>query len=191
MSAKVMNRTTLHRGRVFELHRENVALPNGVIVDFDVVRHPGASAVVPILGQENVVLLKQYRHAIGDFIWEIPAGTLNAGETPLQCAKRELCEETGLMAQVFEKIGEVTPLPGYADERIHLFVAVDLEAAEQSLDEDEMLDVHEVGLNHAIEMIYKGSIQDGKTIAGLFLAYRWMKDRQNVLCRTESERAGR
>jgi ADP-ribose pyrophosphatase len=178
VSAKVNSKATLYEGRVFKLLRENVTLNNGVTVDLDVIHHPGASAMIPISDNDNVILIKQYRHAIGDFIWEIPAGTLDLNETPLECAKRELIEETGFSANTWQKLGEITPVPGYSNERIHMFLAADLVPAEQDLDKDEMLDVHEVSLGKAVEMIHEGAIQDSKTIAGLFMTTKWLRQRQ-------------
>jgi ADP-ribose pyrophosphatase len=159
----------IHEGRVFRLQKENITLPNGVTLNIDIIRHPGASAIVPISDAGDVVLIRQYRHAVGSFIWEIPAGTLNKGETPLACAHRELVEETGFSAQVLHELGKIVPVPGYSDECIHLFLAEGLGPARQNLDQDELLDVHHVPLDEAIEMIRKGEIVDGKTIAGLFL----------------------
>ena len=94
MQARLNNSVTLYEGRVFKLLRENVTLSNGIIVDLDVIHHPGASAMVPLSGNDTVILIKQYRHAVGDFIWEIPAGTLGPNETPIECAKRELIPES-------------------------------------------------------------------------------------------------
>jgi ADP-ribose pyrophosphatase len=178
VSAKVNSKATLYEGRVFKLLRENVTLNNGVTVDLDVIHHPGASAMIPISDNDNVILIKQYRHAIGDFIWEIPAGTLDPNETPLECAKRELIEETGFSANTWQKLGEITPVPGYSNERIHMFLAADLVPAEQDLDKDEVLDVHEVSLGKAVEMIHEGAIQDSKTISGLFMVTNWLRERQ-------------
>jgi ADP-ribose pyrophosphatase len=177
-TSKVNGRVTLHHGRVFKLVRENVTLPNDVTIDLDIIRHPGASAMVPLAENNCAILIKQYRHATGDFIWEIPAGTLNPGETPLECAKRELTEETGFSADEWQKLGEITPVPGYSDERIHIFLAAELSSANQKLDKDEVLSVQEVNLDDAIEMIYAGVIQDGKTIAGLLLANHWLKEKR-------------
>ena len=176
MSTKINSKASLYEGRIFKLLRENVTLDNGVTVDLDIIHHPGASAMVPISGNDNVILIKQYRHAIGDFIWEIPAGTLDPNETPLECAQRELIEETGFSANTWQKLGEITPVPGYSDERIHMFLAADLLPAEQNLDKDEVLNVHEVPLDKAIEMIHKGAIQDSKTISGLFMATNRLKE---------------
>jgi ADP-ribose pyrophosphatase len=167
----VCNRSTLIRkGRVFAFYAENVTLPNGVTLDMEIIRHPGAAAIVPVMADQRVLLLNQYRHAVDGFIWEIPAGTLDAGETPRCCAARELIEETGYSARHLEKMAEITPLPAYSDERIHLYLATDLAVADQRLDADELLYVHSVELDRAMEMIADGRIQDAKTIAGLNLA---------------------
>jgi ADP-ribose pyrophosphatase len=169
--AKVNAIQPIHEGRVFRLQKENITLPNGVTLNIDIIRHPGASAIVPMSDEGEVVLIRQYRHATGGFIWEIPAGTLEKGEPPLACARRELVEETGFSAQVFYKLGEIVPVPGYSDERIHLFMAKGLRPASQNLDRDELLDVHKVPFNEAINMIKRGEIVDGKSIAGLLLAF--------------------
>jgi len=180
MPAKVNERVTIHRGRTFTLFKENLTLENGVTIDLEIIRHPGAAAIVPLSDDRTVILIKQYRHAMGDFIWEIPAGTLQENEAPLECAKRELIEETGFSAATWEKLGEITPVPGYADERIHLFLAWGLVPAEQNLDKDEIIRVHEIGFEDAVEMIYSGTIQDGKTMAGLFLArHRLQQNRRS------------
>jgi len=168
--AKVNGIVPIHEGRVFSLQKENITLPNGVTLDIDIIRHPGASAIVPISEAGDVVMIRQYRHAAGGFIWEIPAGTLNQDETPLACARRELVEETGFSAQIFQELGVIVPVPGYSDERIHLFLAKGLEPARQSLDRDELLDVHPVPFDEALHMVRTGAIVDGKTIAGLLLA---------------------
>jgi ADP-ribose pyrophosphatase len=161
-------RKTILKGRVFDFTVENITLPNGVNIDLEIVRHPGASAIVPLNGKGEVVMLRQYRHAIGGALWEIPAGTLHAGEAPLVCAKRELAEETGLEAEYWESMGAVTPLPGYSDERIHLYLARRLTASTQSLDPDEIIEVHPIPLQKVVEMILDGEIEDAKTIVAIF-----------------------
>jgi len=175
MPATINSQTTLHRGRVFRLVNEKYTLETGVTSDMDFIQHPGAAAMVPMLNQKNVVLIKQYRHAIREFIWEIPAGTLVPRESPIKCARRELIEEIGYSADDWHQLGAITPLPGYTDERIHIFLASGLKPAKQDLDADELLNVHKMELNQAIQMIVSGDIQDGKTISGLFLAYNWLK----------------
>ena len=180
MSATINQSVTLHEGKVFRLVRENVTLENGVTIDLDIIHHPGASAIVPVTENNKLLMIKQYRHATGDFIWEIPAGTLDPDEDPLHCAKRELIEDTGFSAGEWKKLGEITPLPGYSDERIHIFLATDLTPATQDLDADEILHVHEVNFDDAVEMVHRGEIEDGKTISGLFMARLRLNDSNGV-----------
>jgi ADP-ribose pyrophosphatase len=170
MTAKINRIMNIHEGRVFNLVRENVTLENGTTVDLDIIRHPGASAIVPVTQKGMVVLIKQYRHALGEFIWELPAGVIDKDEAPLDCAKRELAEETGFSANAWQKLCVITPAPGNTDERIHIFHATDLVPAKQHLEDDEMLHVYEMDIRDAVKMIYSGDIQDGKTIVGLLMA---------------------
>ena len=170
MTAKINDRQIIHRGRVYNLVRENVTLDNGVTTDMEFIEHPGATAIIPMFNDSRVLLLKQYRHSLREYIWEIPAGTLNLKEEMLDCAKRELIEETGYSAAQWQKLGEITPVPGYSDERIHIYLATDLQPAEQNLDQDEIINVHKVDFSEAIEMIKGGDIQDAKTITGLLMA---------------------
>jgi ADP-ribose pyrophosphatase len=175
MPAKINSHVTLHRGRIFNLVNENYTLMSAVTTEMDFIQHPGAVAIVPFINQNELLLIKQYRHAIREFIWEIPAGTLESQESALNCAKRELTEETGFSANTWHQIGRITPLPGCSNERIHIFLASDLMSAKQKLDEDEVLNVHQRGFNEALNMITRGEIHDGKTISGLFLAFDWLK----------------
>lgn len=171
MNKAVCNQSTLvKKGRVFDFYTENITLPNGVTMDMEIIRHPGAAAIVPVMGDHTVLLIKQYRHAVGGYIWEIPAGTLEPGEDARGCAERELTEETGYVARHLEQLAPITPLPAYSDERIHLFLATDLTRTKQNLDADELLSVHRIDLREAIKMIADGEIQDAKTIAGLHRA---------------------
>jgi ADP-ribose pyrophosphatase len=174
MPASVNCRNVMHRGRVFQLVRENVTLDNGTTTDLDFIEHPGAAAIVALTGENDVVLVRQYRHALGQYIWEIPAGTLDPGEPVLDCARRELAEETGYAAAEWRKLGEITPVPGYSDERIHLFLATGLSAAAQRLDADEVLEAHGRPLAEAAAMIARGEIQDAKSICALLLAQNWL-----------------
>ncbi|BBO80062.1 ADP-ribose pyrophosphatase [Desulfosarcina ovata subsp. sediminis] len=181
MNKAIVNHTALIRkGRVFDFYAENVTLPNGVTMDMEVIRHPGAAAIVAVLDDGRILLLKQYRHAVGGFIWEIPAGTLDPGEDVDTCAARELTEETGYTAGQIEKLAEILPLPAYSDERIYLYLATGLSLAEQNLDEDELLFVHPVALSDALGMVADGTIQDAKTITGLHLAAARLAKPENV-----------
>ena len=170
MRARRNHGRRVHRGRVFEMHVDNVTLQNGVTIDLEVIRHPGAAAIVPLTALGGVLLIRQYRYALDQDIWEIPAGTLNPGESPLACARRELEEEAGVTAGDWTALGELTPLPGYSDEVIHLFAARRLKTARQNLDADELLEVREVAFNTALAMIDDHTIRDAKTITGLLLA---------------------
>lgn len=160
---------TIYQARVFRLCRETVTLPNGVTTTLDVIHHPGSSAIVPLLPDDQVVMIKQYRHSLRQFLWEIPAGTLDPGENPLECARRELIEEAGYQANHFEKLTEIVPAPGYTDERIHIFLATDLAPVPQNLDKDEVLEVALLPLDETLAMIRDGRIQDALTVIGIFL----------------------
>jgi ADP-ribose pyrophosphatase len=175
MPASVNRRSVIHRGRVFQMVRENVTLDNGTTTDLDFIEHPGAAAIVALTGGNDVVLVRQYRHALGQYIWEIPAGTLDPGEPVLDCARRELAEETGYAAAEWRKLGEITPVPGYSDERIHLFLATGLSAAAQRLDADEVLEAHTRPLAEMAAMIARGDVQDAKSICALLLAQNWLE----------------
>jgi ADP-ribose pyrophosphatase len=175
MSAKIHSQDILHQSRVFKLVEEKITLPNQVTTSMTFVQHPGAAAMVPMADHLEVILIKQYRHALRDTIWEIPAGTLDPRENPLDCAKRELVEEIGYSADTWQELTCITPVPGYSDERIHIFLASDLLPAEQNLDKDELLDVHHLRLEAALDMVQRGDIRDGKTIVGLMLADEWLQ----------------
>lgn len=170
MSFEIQKVTDVYRGRIFNVFVEKVSLPNGVVKNREVVRHPGASAMVPLFDDGKIALIKQFRHAVGGFLWEIPAGTLEKEETPLKCAQRELTEEIGYEAAKLEKLTEILPAPGYTDERIHIFLATGLTPTQQNLDDDEVLEVQPTLFGDALEMIMTGEIQDAKTIVGLLLA---------------------
>jgi len=163
---------TIHRGRVVHLTVEDVELPNGHRMELEIVRHPGASAVAALDADGNVTLLRQYRHAVGGYLWEVPAGKLDPGEEPRTCAERELREEAGLEAGRLEPAGSIVTCPGFCDEVIHLFVATDLRQAPQALGADEVIDaIRSVPLADAMAMIRTGEIRDGKTIAALVQAH--------------------
>lgn len=161
----------IYTGKVITLNVDTVQLPNGVTVDLETIRHPGAAAVVPVKDDGTVVLIRQFRHAAGGFIYEIPAGKLAPGEDPLHCAARELEEEVGYRASTFELLSSIFTAPGFADEVIHVYKATGLTKGRQHLDRDEVLDVIEMPLSEAITKIEDGTIRDGKTIVGLQAVY--------------------
>ncbi|MCC6764216.1 MAG: NUDIX hydrolase [Deltaproteobacteria bacterium] len=162
---------SVFRGRVVHLTIEDVALPNGHVTPLEIVRHPGAAAVATLDGDACVTLLRQYRHAVGGWLWEVPAGKLEPGEAPATCAARELEEEAGLRAERLEHMGSIVTCPGFCDEVIHLFVATELSTVAARLEADEVIDaVERVPLRRALEMIRSGEIRDAKTIAALVQA---------------------
>jgi len=164
-------RRQVYRGRVVDLGIEHVTLPNGVETDLEVLRHAGASAVAAVDEQRRVVLIRQYRHAGGGYLWEIPAGMLSPGEAPEACAQRELAEEVGLRAGRLVALGTMLPTPGYSDECIHLFLARDLEPATMAHEEDEVIEqIERVPLDEALAMVRAGAIVDAKTALGLYRA---------------------
>jgi ADP-ribose pyrophosphatase len=158
------------RGAQFEFVTESVDLPNGRRVDLDLVRHPGAAAVVPFLDEDRVLLIRQYRHATGGEILEVPAGKLDPGEAPALCARRELEEETGYRAGRIEALSSIWTSPGFCDEVIHLFAAFDLEPTQQSLEPDEIIALVPMTLDEALAAIRRGEISDAKSMLCLLLA---------------------
>ena len=176
MTATINSFKTLYQGKVFSLVAENVTLDNEVTTDIEYIQHPGATAIIPMFDRARVILIKQYRHSLKKEIWEIPAGTLDPQESVTACARRELIEETGFSADRWHSLGEIMPVPGYSNERIHIFLAAGLQPAERDLDEDEIIDVHEIEFEASLDMIRRGDIQDAKSISGLFMASEWLKE---------------
>jgi ADP-ribose pyrophosphatase len=161
----------VYAGRIVNLNLETVTLPNGVTVELEVIHHPGAAAVVPMKDDRTVILIRQFRHAVGGYIYEIPAGKLHPGEDPRECAQRELEEEIGFKAGILEPVTSVYTTPGFTDEVIHIYKATQLQRGKQELGHDEVLEVAEFPLEKTIAMIREGVIQDGKTIVGLQCVY--------------------
>ena len=159
---------SVYRGKFFEISREKVALPGGVIADLEILRHPGASAVVPLHPDRSVTLIRQYRHAADGFILEVPAGKLDAGESPESCAFREIIEEAGVKATRLHALGWIFTTPGFTDEKIHLFAATGLVDAKQDLDEDEVIEVVRMPLAEALRLAATGGIRDGKSLCALY-----------------------
>ena len=165
--AVIHRRTEIYRGRHFGFVTENITLPNGRRAEMAMVRHPGSVGVVPLFDDGSVLMEHQYRHCVRDYLLEIPAGTLEAGETPLACARRELEEETGYTAAEIIPLGRTHVLPAYSDEVIHLFMARGLAPARRNLDPDEIIRTREYPLQRLLEMIADGGITDALTILAL------------------------
>jgi ADP-ribose pyrophosphatase len=160
------------RKRGFELrvNREVATLPDGREVELDIVRHPGASAVVPFVSDEDIVLIRQHRHAAGGRILEVPAGKLDPGETPEICAARELEEETGLRAGRLERLGWIFTTPGFTDEKIHLYAAFDLKQVGARRQEDEHIECLRMSLAEALELVWRDELTDAKSALALLHA---------------------
>ncbi len=155
---------------------EQAVLPNGLEVELVVIRHPGASAVVALDNTGHVALLSQYRHAIGGYLWEIPAGVRHSGETPIQCAQRELAEEAGLSARRWDHLGAIVTIPSFCDERIDLYLARELDLAVGTRDADEIIRVERVTFAETLRMIRRGEIYDAKTVAALHMARAFLEE---------------
>lgn len=166
----------VYSGRVVNVDIDAVRLPNGAEGELEMVRHPGASAVVPFLSDADsddpqILLLKQYRYAADEFIYEIPAGKLDGDEDPLVCARRELQEEAGCTADRIEHLYTFYTTPGFTDERIHAFMATGLQRGNTSHEKDEFMSLETMHLSRALELIRTGEIKDAKSaLAILYVA---------------------
>lgn len=161
----------IFNGKIVHLFRDTVRLPNGKEATREVMRHVGAAAVVPLTDDGNVILVRQYRYPFAQVMLEIPAGKLDPGEEPLECAKRELLEETGVIAQDFVYLGAFYPSVAMLDEVIHLFLARNFTKGDSNLDADEFLNVEQRPLSALVEEIMAGGVPDGKTQAAVLKAW--------------------
>lgn len=160
----------IFRGRIARLTVDRVQLPNGHEADLEILHHPGGTAIVAVDAQGRVCLLHQYRHAAGDYVWELPAGTLEPGEAPESTAKRELAEEAGVTAAHWQSLGISLSSPGIFDERLYLFLATELTAVPTAHEDAEVLELHWVPLEEAVAQVLNGQIEDSKTCLGLLRA---------------------
>ena len=168
----LVSSTRLHSGRVVNLDLDTVRFPDDSIGELEMLRHPGAAAVVPFLdppggADPRVVLIRQFRHAADGYIWEVPAGRLDGGEQPESCAARELEEETGMRARRLERLTTIYTTPGFTDERIHLYLADGLEPGAEHREADEFMELHTLRWSQVLAMIQRGEIVDGKTLVSL------------------------
>ena len=167
LTEKTIKVESVFKGRILSVDVETVELPDGKIGTREIVRHPGAVAILPIEANGDVILVRQYRKPLNQAIWEIPAGKLEVGENPLECAKRELAEEIKKSAITWEPLISVWTAPGFTNEMIHLFKAEGLANVEAEADEDEFLEIESFSPEKLNEMIHSGEIQDTKTINAL------------------------
>lgn len=165
----------VYTGRVLNLDIDQVRFPDQSTGELEIIRHPGASAVLPFLSEPTgpdpqILLIKQYRYAAEDFLYEVPAGRLDPNEAPIDCARRELMEETGCSAAQLEPLYTFYTTPGFIDERIHGFMATGLTRGESRREADEFMTVETLTLSHALELIKRGEIRDGKTAVLILFA---------------------
>jgi ADP-ribose pyrophosphatase len=165
----------IHTGKIIKLDSDTVRFPDGSVGEMDMIRHPGASAIVPFVSDPTgddpqILLLKQYRYAAEQYLYEIPAGRLDPGEDPKACAVRELREETGCTARAMDFLFTMFTTPGFTDEKIHVFLASGLEHGKHEREADEFITVETVTLSQALRLIQEGEIKDAKTALGILFA---------------------
>ena len=173
-----MNSKLIYRARIFDLKGITMKAPDGHKFRHEVIFHPGAAVIIPVLSGGKFVLVKQYRTAVGKSILEFPAGTLEKNEAPLSCAKREIIEETGFQAKRWRKLVSFYPAPGISTEFMHIFVASKLVPALMALERDEFIERRIVSFKHLQKMILDGIIVDAKTIIGFFYYCQRIKGRK-------------
>lgn len=170
---KKLNSRQIFKGTLLDVHKDSVSLPNENTSTREYIRHPGATAVLPVFENGDVVLLRQFRYPVGQIFYEVPAGKIDQGEDPETTGWRELEEETGLKCRNLAYIGHFYPTVGYSDEVIHLYIAWDLYKTETKTDDDEFLISERMPFQEAIEMIKDGTISDGKTMITLLQSWNW------------------
>lgn len=166
-------KTIVPGSRVITLEHKQIKLPNGYMVRMDVIKHIGAALIVPFLDQDKVILLRQYRPVIKKYLYELPAGTAEKGETLLACARRELTEETGFAGGKFTLVGNIYPVPGYSTEKIMIYKAEKLELVKYHSEQDEVITVQAVSRASVRKMFKKGQMTDAKTICA-FAMCGWL-----------------
>ncbi|UCH64241.1 MAG: NUDIX hydrolase [Fidelibacterota bacterium] len=174
LAEKKISSEPVFQGRLLDVHRDEVQLPNGTTTVREYIRHPGAAVMVPLLENGNLVFLHQFRYALGAVMVELPAGKLDPGEDPLDTARRELAEETGYNCDRLVRLGLIHPCIGYSDERIGVYLATGLKPAKAEGESDESLEPFELSLEEALAWIEQGRITDVKTIIALYWAERYL-----------------
>jgi len=175
MPFELVRSEPLFQGRAFKIRRDHMKTPDGRETKFDIVEHGGSVIIIPIDQDGNLLFVRQYRHAAGRDLLELPAGTRDGDEPYEECAAREIREETGMEAGTLKKVGEFFLAPGYSTEFMQVFLATDLKHNPLEADDDEFLSVEKIPLNKAVEMVAQGEMPDAKSLAALLLARPFLK----------------
>lgn len=179
LTEKKVSSTEIYKGKIIDVFRDDILLPDGNPAKREYIRHIGAACVVPVTDNGEVVIVKQFRYPFGEVLTEIPAGKLDSKtEDPLTAAVRELKEETGAEAKEMIYMGEYYPTVAYSDEVIHMYLAKGLSYGETNFDDDEFIEYEKVPLDSLVEDIMNGTIKDGKTQTALLKAYMLLKEKQ-------------
>jgi ADP-ribose pyrophosphatase len=173
---KIVSSKQLLKNKLFTVHDERAVDPDGFEIHRSIVRHPGSAVMIPVDDDNRILLVHQFRLPAGQKLWEIPAGRLDPGESPLRAAKRELQEETGVKAKTWIKLASFYASPGYVAEKMNLFLAIDLTSGEQNLMDDERIEIQWFTKKQVRKMIHSGKILDGKTIIAFYLWLDWVKN---------------
>lgn len=176
--ATLLNSETVYHGSVFDVRRDAIIEPSGIRATRDVVIHPGSVVVLPVFPDGRVLLIRQFRYSAGGYLWELVAGRIDSGETPLSAARRELLEETGYTARRIRKMLEVFPTPGFVSERMWIFAAAQLSAGAAHPEEDEKIEPRAFTLAQVDSMIRRGILRDAKSIAGLLYFMRYLSPKK-------------
>jgi ADP-ribose pyrophosphatase len=165
--AQILNSEIVYQGAIFGVRRDQVLEPGGLRTTREVITHSGSVVVLPVLPDKKIVLIRQYRHATRQYLWELVAGRMDEGESVKEAAARELLEETGYRAKSFKVFLDVFPTPGFLEERMYILLAEGLTAGQAEPEEDEKIQVRSYSLNELKQMIHKGQLHDAKSIAGI------------------------
>ncbi|MBI4367914.1 MAG: NUDIX hydrolase [Candidatus Omnitrophica bacterium] len=177
---KTLGSSLIHRARLFDLRAVRMRAPDGRRFRHQIIHHPGAAVIIPMLPGNRFVLIRQFRTAVGRKIWEFPAGTLEKKETPIACAKREIIEEIGYRAKTWKKLVSFYPAPGISTEFMHVFIAADLVPAEMCLDQDEFIEKRIVSFSRLQKMTFDGTMVDAKTMLSfLYFCRKFHRAKRN------------